>query len=70
RYAVQPPRMTMTSPSSNEFTIEWNGEGALEWANDLSGPWTPFAPQAESPFADSLTSGKRFYRLKYEILGF
>jgi hypothetical protein len=49
RYAVQPPRMTMTSPSSNEVTIEWNGEGALEWADDPSGPWTPLSRNRPPP---------------------
>jgi hypothetical protein len=70
RYAVEPPRMTMTRPSSNGVTIEWNGKGALEWADDPAGPWTPVVPQPAASFTDTLTTGKRFYRLQYDILGF
>ncbi|MBK9137555.1 MAG: Ig-like domain-containing protein [Verrucomicrobia bacterium] len=49
--------------SGGNITLSWTGQGTLEEATSVSGPWTPAANQA-NPQTVSASTGVKFYRLK------
>ena len=56
------------SVSDGEITLTWSGEGVLEWAPDVEGPWNPVepAPSSTTYTEDIIASENRFYRLSSE----
>jgi hypothetical protein len=57
------PKLSVTSRTASNFTVEWSGAGTLQSANAVTGPWTDVA-NARSPFAALISAGARFYRLR------
>jgi hypothetical protein len=51
------------------LTFSWTtsgrpGEGTLEWAGDVTGPWTPVPGSPTSPYTFSPTEPQMFYRVR------
>ncbi|HYG24314.1 MAG TPA: hypothetical protein VEH04_16160 [Verrucomicrobiae bacterium] len=47
-----------------EVTLTWTGNGQLEWAPSVEGPWEAITPAPTSPYTEELVPGDaRFYRL-------
>lgn len=61
-----PPEFTEFTVSAGKLTLTWTGDGALEWAPSVDGPWTAISPTPSSPYTEDviLTEKSRFYRLK------
>ena len=60
-----PLQFLQTVVINNQVTLRWTGNGALEWAPTVLGPWTAFSPVPASPYTEAVTPGEnRFYRLK------
>jgi hypothetical protein len=48
-----------------QITLNWTGNGQLQWAPTVQGPWTSITPMPESPYSEILLAGQtRFYRLQ------
>lgn len=62
----EPPKFLTSSVSNGRLTLTWSGNGGLEWAPAVTGPWTAVVPSPSSPFAEDVQLGQRsrFYRLK------
>ncbi|MGE3309161.1 MAG: hypothetical protein AB7O66_04260 [Limisphaerales bacterium] len=62
----EPPRFTSSTVANRRITVTWTGNGALESAPTVVGPWTPISPAPTSPYSEDLiaTPGGRFYRLR------
>jgi len=58
----QPPRFNLPVLVNGKITISWTGEGRLEEAAALTGPWTAAASQANPQTITA--SGIKFFRLK------
>jgi len=67
RYGVEPPTLSITRNEADQLILEWSS-GRLQWAESLDEEWTDFDPQPLSPFTNSFSGGKRFYRLQYQTL--
>lgn len=66
RLDPMPPELRLRPPTiqNGQVTLEWTGNGQLEWAPNITGPWTTL-PSATTPHTESLEAGaNRFYRLK------
>lgn len=50
--------------TGSRIKLQWTGDGKLEWASALVGPWTAVAPAPASPYTEDLAPGERFFRLK------
>jgi len=51
--------------SNGRVTLNWSGNGNLEWAPSVLGPWTPVTPAAAKPYSENVLSAQnRFYRLR------
>jgi len=60
-----PLQFLATVANNNQVTLRWTGNGALEWAPTVLGPWTAFDPAPSSPYTETVVSGgNRFYRLR------
>jgi hypothetical protein len=47
-----------------QLTLEWTGNGELEWAPSIDGPWTKVTPSAKSPYSEAIVPGEnRLFRL-------
>lgn len=58
--AFQPPVI-----SAGNVALRWTGNGSLQWAPTLLGPWTTITPTPTSPYSEAIQPGQnRFYRLK------
>jgi regulation of enolase protein 1 (concanavalin A-like superfamily) len=55
------PELLITR-SGNQITITWAGNGILESADNILGPWNPVAG-ASSPFPVTTSGNSKFYRL-------
>lgn len=58
-----PPLITSIRQDGDSLTIEWIGNGTLQAAADLAGPWHD-VPEAKSPFRIALSGPQEFYRVK------
>ncbi len=47
---------------SGEIVITWTGDGHLECASTVTGPWLP-VPGATSPYTTPISGAKQFYRV-------
>ena len=60
-----PPVFLAPVINGDQVKLEWTGGGQLEWASDLSGPWTAITPAPTSPYSETLVPGaNRFFRVK------
>ena len=48
----------------SELKLTWDGEGVLEAAEDLNGPWTAVSSSTLSPYLVPFEASPRFYRLR------
>jgi len=56
-----------TSPAANgNLVIGWDSRGALEQANQASGPWATIT-NAPNPYATPVTNSVRFFRLNQTV---
>lgn len=68
--ATSNPVIVMVNPSivisierrGNNYVISWVGDGTLEIADNISGPWSIVAG-ATSPYSDIVVGQERFYRI-------
>ncbi|MCI0535832.1 MAG: hypothetical protein L0Z50_11465, partial [Verrucomicrobiales bacterium] len=50
---------------NGQITLNWAGNGLLEWAPTISGPWTAITPAPPTPYSEPIAAAaNRFYRLK------
>src|SRR5262245_53870948 len=59
-------RLTNSSPINGKISISWNSRGALETADQLSGPWTTIT-NASNPYTNTIAAGSRFFRLNQTV---
>jgi hypothetical protein len=60
-----PPEFLPSVVSNGQLTLSWTGSGNLEWAPEVTGPWTAVAPIATSPYSENFSvADRRFYRLR------
>lgn len=57
-----PPSFTSITLAEGQVVIEWEGQGTLETAETLDGPWTP-VPGATSPYTLAPAGNHAFFRL-------
>jgi len=51
--------------SNGRVTLNWSGNGNLEWAPSVLGPCTPVTPASAKPYSENVLSAQnRFYRLR------
>lgn len=58
----EPPTFGAITRSGNQITLQWTGEGTLEEAPSILGPWTPAASQSNPQTVTA--EGTKFYRLR------
>ena len=59
-----PPVFMPVAISNGQLTITWTGNGVLEWASSITGPWTAISPAPGSPYTEDVSvASQRFYRL-------
>ena len=47
-----------------QIQLSWPGQGSLEWAPDVLGPWTTIRPMPPAPYSEPINTGtNRFYRV-------
>lgn len=50
--------------TDGQLQLDWTGEGQLEWAPTITGPWTPITPRPSPPYSEEIVPGlDRFFRL-------
>jgi hypothetical protein len=58
---------TFSTPtiSGNNITLNWTGNGTLEWAPTVLGDWTPYSPAPSGTHTEPIVAGQnRFYRIR------
>jgi hypothetical protein len=52
--------------ADGKIKLEWSGQGVLQRAPTINGPWTPMLdPMATSPYEETVLPGQnRFFRLQ------
>ena len=53
--------LTTALPANGNVVVSWDSRGALEKANQISGPWTTIT-NAPNPYTTPITNGARFFR--------
>ena len=63
--AVLPPPAFLPPVLANgQIQLDWTGDGQLEWAPSLSGPWTATTPPPAPPYTEDILPGQaRFFRV-------
>ncbi|MDB6041171.1 MAG: nanM 1 [Verrucomicrobiales bacterium] len=51
------------SLAGNTLKLSWTGEGALQTATEVTGPYTPFVGGGASPITVNLDEARRFFRV-------
>jgi hypothetical protein len=60
-----PPVFAAPTIDGTRIQLNWTGQGQLEWAPALSGPWSQVSPAPASGYTEDIVTGQsRFYRLK------
>ncbi len=59
-----PPVLEGITLQGGNVTISWTGNGNLESAPTVEGPWSPVTPTPSSPFTDSASVGQKFFRVR------
>lgn len=57
-----PPTGLAIAKSGNDAVVSWSGDGTLESANDIAGPWNPIYDC--SPCTQAAGSAAKFYRVR------
>lgn len=61
---LRPPEFQAPVIENGRIKLDWSGNGQLEWAASLSGPWSPITPRPAPPYSENLVPGQnRFFRL-------
>lgn len=62
----EPAKFTSSTLAAGKITLTWTGNGALESAPAVTGPWAAVTPTPASPYTENVAAGQvsRFYRLK------
>src|ERR1044071_6198142 len=58
--------LSSAAPANGKLMLSWDSRGTLELADQISGPWAPVT-DASNPYAASITSGARFFRLNQTV---
>jgi hypothetical protein len=59
-----PPEFLQSVVSNGQLTLSWTGSGNLEWAPEVTGPWTAVTPIPTTPYSENFSvAARRFYRL-------
>jgi hypothetical protein len=57
-------KVGITVAGPGQLTVNWNGNGVLQFADDPAGPWNDL-PNARPPFRlDTKEAPARFFRVK------
>ena len=59
-------RLTNSPPVNGYLVIGWDSRGALERADQISGPWATIT-NAPNPYTISITTGTKFFRLNQTV---
>ena len=60
-----PPEFLQSVVKDGQLTLSWTGSGELEWAPEVTGPWTAVAPIPATPYTENISvAARRFYRLR------
>ena len=60
-----PPEFLSSVVNNGQLTLSWTGSGNLEWASEVTGPWTAVTPIPKTPYSENLNvADRRFYRLR------
>ncbi len=59
-------RLTNSPPVNGQVTVVWSSRGALEMADQVSGPWLTIT-NAANPYTNPITTGSRFFRLNQTV---
>jgi len=60
-----PPEFLQSVVKDGQLTLSWTGSGELEWAPEVTGPWTAVAPIPVTPYTENISAAaRRFYRLR------
>jgi hypothetical protein len=59
-------RLTNAPPVNGAVVISWNSRGALETADQVTGPWVT-KTNATNPYTNALTTGSKFFRLNQTV---
>jgi len=60
-----PPEFLQSVVSNGQLTFSWTGSGNLEWAPEVTGPWTAVTPIPTTPYSENFSvADRRFYRLR------
>ena len=59
-------RLTNSPPVNGQAIISWNSRGALETADEISGPWITIT-DATNPYTNLITTDSRFFRLNQTV---
>lgn len=63
--AVAPLKFSPAVLVGNELRLNWSGNGILEWAPTLEGPWAAVSPApASASHSEPVTNAHRFFRLR------
>ncbi len=58
--------LTNSLQANGSLGIGWDSRGALEWAAQISGPWTTIT-NAPNPYTIPVTNGAKFFRLNQTV---
>ena len=60
-----PPEFLQPVVGNGQLTLSWSGSGNLEWAPEVTGPWTAVTPIPTTPYSENFSvADQRFYRLR------
>lgn len=58
--------LTNSPPANGSLVISWDSRGALEWADQIAGPWTTIT-SAPNPYTTPIVTGAKFFRLNQTV---
>ena len=65
--ALGPLRFSSATRSASQFILNWTGQGQLECAPVLPGPWNAVIPNPAPPYTEEIALGQnRFFRLSFD----
>src|ERR1017187_7744480 len=58
--------LTTAQPTNSNLLISWDSRGALEKADQISGPWITIT-NAPNPYSTPIPNGTKFFRLNQPV---